>query len=304
MATTTLKQHIPIFVSSTYEDMVVYREAVRAAINDLEHFAKGMELFGSSPETPLEKCLDEVKNCSLYICLIGMRYGSREEKSGYSYTYLEYKEAFDNNIPVLAYILSDDVPILPKYVDKGNSAQLLEEFKDVLKRRHVVSHFNTPSDLKWRVTRDIIGALDKINNIEMDKGQLLDVSNHSSIELTKKFFQRPQKYHSREVDLTIKIKSFSYSFYNDFVQKLGLSPGDIISVHADILDEMGNVATGGYFYTHGTPADKLENHVIGDILRVKVELKHITYQFVQEHDKGKLLEVKSVAVLVVRDIID
>ncbi|MCL2198973.1 MAG: DUF4062 domain-containing protein [Defluviitaleaceae bacterium] len=52
MSTIKKKQHIPIFISSTFEDMLLYREAAANAILNLEHVAKGMEIFGASPETP------------------------------------------------------------------------------------------------------------------------------------------------------------------------------------------------------------------------------------------------------------
>ena len=40
-----------IFISSTYEDMIPYREAASDAITSLEHLPVGMEHFVSSPAT-------------------------------------------------------------------------------------------------------------------------------------------------------------------------------------------------------------------------------------------------------------
>ncbi len=40
------KQHIPIFVSSTYEDMKGYRRVVRDSLHQMESIAKRMEFFG------------------------------------------------------------------------------------------------------------------------------------------------------------------------------------------------------------------------------------------------------------------
>ena len=43
------KQHVPVFVGSTFEDLKDYRTAVREALHRLETIVKGMEYFGSKP---------------------------------------------------------------------------------------------------------------------------------------------------------------------------------------------------------------------------------------------------------------
>ena len=109
-----------IFVSSTYEDMIPYREAVSDALTSIEHLPVGMEHFVSTPDRPLDVCLTDVRRCQLYIVLVGMRYGSIDDETGKSFTELEYEEALKNNIPVLAFVINEnECAILPKFVDTG-----------------------------------------------------------------------------------------------------------------------------------------------------------------------------------------
>ena len=54
MATSLTKQHVPVFISSTYEDMIPYRAEAERVLSRLEQIVKGMEFFGARPETPLE----------------------------------------------------------------------------------------------------------------------------------------------------------------------------------------------------------------------------------------------------------
>ena len=82
-----------IYGSATYEDLKAYRDEVERSIIYMNQTIKGMEFFGSTPERPLDKCLQTVRECKLYIGIIGMRYGSVEEDSGKSFTELEYDEA-------------------------------------------------------------------------------------------------------------------------------------------------------------------------------------------------------------------
>lgn len=74
------------FVSSTFTDMLPYREAIRSAIDRANCKAVGMERFGAASIPSLEKCLEELKTCQIYVCAIGMRYGSIDKESQMSYT--------------------------------------------------------------------------------------------------------------------------------------------------------------------------------------------------------------------------
>ena|SRR5215475_15305293 len=61
------KQHVPVFVSSTYEDLKEHRKAVRDALHRLETIVRGMEDFGSKTKTPKDECLKAVQSCKVYI---------------------------------------------------------------------------------------------------------------------------------------------------------------------------------------------------------------------------------------------
>ena len=123
-----------IFVSSTKEDLIPYREAVETVLTGMEHIPLGMEYFVSSPDSPIDVCLATVRRSQLYIVIVGMRYGSIEEGSGKSFTELEYDEAVKNKIPVLAFIIDEEqCPILPKFVDVGEKAEKLKAIQSKAK---------------------------------------------------------------------------------------------------------------------------------------------------------------------------
>ena len=61
MASTEIKQHVPIFISSTYEDLIPYRDEVQRNLIRLEQIMKGMEYFGSDPQNSLSVCLSQVR---------------------------------------------------------------------------------------------------------------------------------------------------------------------------------------------------------------------------------------------------
>ena len=87
------KQHLPIFVGSTFTDMQEHRKAIQAALGQLETIVRGMEHFGSKPGSPAEECLSVVRSCKVYVGVFGMRYGSIPNNHDKSMAHLEYDEA-------------------------------------------------------------------------------------------------------------------------------------------------------------------------------------------------------------------
>jgi hypothetical protein len=64
-----------VFISSTYTDLVLYREAVVDAVERLGHQAGKMEVFGARPVGAQEVCRKEREECDLFIGVYAHRYG-------------------------------------------------------------------------------------------------------------------------------------------------------------------------------------------------------------------------------------
>jgi len=68
--------HTPrVYLSSTYQDLIEHRRAAAEAIRSADVHCRAMEGYTASDERPLDKCLDDVANCDLYVGLFGHRYG-------------------------------------------------------------------------------------------------------------------------------------------------------------------------------------------------------------------------------------
>lgn len=77
VAQATKRPNVPVFVSSTFTDMQVYRRKVQDALTQLEAVVRGMEQFRSKPGSPVEEYLRVVQTCQLYLGVFGMRYSLR-----------------------------------------------------------------------------------------------------------------------------------------------------------------------------------------------------------------------------------
>lgn len=170
-----MKSIVPVFVSSTYVDLVAYRASVRDALHRLEAVVRGMEYFGALPDTPRDECLRIVRSCRFYVGVFAMRYGSVDLDSGKSLTQLEYEEAQRLGLPSLIYILDEErQAVLPKHIEFGESAEKLREFKRTLKASHVVSFFTTPEDLAVRVSQDLPALIER-SGTPVQQGELAKI---------------------------------------------------------------------------------------------------------------------------------
>lgn len=304
MANAIMKQHVPIFISSTYEDLIPYRDEVQRHLIRLEQIVKGMEYFGSNPQSSLSICLSQVKECKVFIGILGMRYGSIDEDSELSYSQLEYNEAIKNNIPTLIYIIDENHPIPAKNVDVGAGAEKLLEFKKILKKRHTVSFFTTPEDLGQKIAHDLVETLSAIEQIEVRQSSDNKNIKESFTETFRKYLLRPLKYNGVEGELFIRIVSdFSGSTLKDNILcEFGLEIGDTISNYGYVLDENKNDLFSERkvsIYADGECADWLEQVNVGDIIRAKIKLAFCSFKEVSRYDGGTILKDSSYLGLII-----
>lgn len=102
-----MNKKLQVFVSSTYTDLIEERQAAVEAILDAGHIPAGMELFKAGNRSQLETIYKWIDESDIYMLILGGRYGSIEEKSGKSYTQLEYEYALSKNIPVFSVVLTN-----------------------------------------------------------------------------------------------------------------------------------------------------------------------------------------------------
>lgn len=305
MATTQERMNVPIFVSSTYEDLKAYRDEVERSIIYMNQTIKGMEFFGSTPERPLDKCLQTVRECKLYIGIIGMRYGSVEEDSGKSFTELEYDEAVKNRIPVLIYILDENHPIASRFVDKGEGAEKLEAFKSRLKKAHVVSSFTTPADLGKKVTQDLMNELKKDRAIEDSLRTLPSDTEGGDYEILRGFLRRPYKYYGQEIILDMLLTPNQTSSVKVALCKgLGLQVGDVSGIRATAKSPDGKESSSIQLYGEGEMADWIDSVREPRSARLKGRLSYCVLKEDTKHDDGVILKDFMYTRMILLDVIE
>lgn len=132
------------------------REAVLDAIRKLQHQHDAMEFFGARTDLPIETCLDEVRRSDVLVVIVGHRYGNFVPELNISFSEAEYREGNRLGKPCLVYLRDENVPILPKFVERDpEKVTLLDKFRNILQTRHTIATFKAPHDLSVSVAADL-----------------------------------------------------------------------------------------------------------------------------------------------------
>lgn len=143
-----------IFISSTYEDLKEERQAVIETVLRMHHFPVGMEAFGARSKEQWDIIKETIDTSDYYVLIIKHRYGTIEPTSGKSYTELEFDYAVSKKIPVLAFIIKDDVPILPDDIEK-NHLKEFEDFKEKVKNKRIIEFWSNKDDLSSKLASSL-----------------------------------------------------------------------------------------------------------------------------------------------------
>lgn len=150
-----------VFISSTYADLQLERQAVLESVLKLRHIPVGMEHFVSANEEQfnyIKRLLDET---DYYIVIIGNRYGSQAD-DGISYTEKEFDYAVDLGIPIIACIHSnpDSIPVNKSDMEP-DAKQKLSEFRKKVMNHRIVSYFSwdNPSNLSAEVVVALVNTI-------------------------------------------------------------------------------------------------------------------------------------------------
>lgn len=145
---------IRIYVSSTSIDL---RDVRKAAIGAIKRFGPRrfelacMEEYDTEEAPPVEKCLNDVAGCDVYVGLFAWRYGYVVPDFGLSITELEYREAVEGGKTLLLYLGTENATA-GGYVDDPARVRRL---RDELRAQHTIpddAFFTRPDDLVLRLT--------------------------------------------------------------------------------------------------------------------------------------------------------
>jgi hypothetical protein len=140
-----------IYISSTYKDLIEYREIIYKSLRKMGHDVIAMEDYVANDTRPVEKCLSDVEKCDIYVGIFAWRYGFVPEGYEFSITEQEYRSAKTYKIPRLIFLLEDNAFWTPGFMDshtgEGEAGKRINSLRNELKNEHMVSFFDGKVDL-------------------------------------------------------------------------------------------------------------------------------------------------------------
>lgn len=178
-----------VFVSSTSVDLADYRKRVQDVIRQLGAVDISMEHFGARDERPREECLRLVREESdLFVGIYAHRYGYVPKSDEKSITELEYDTATLVKIPRFIYIIDENTAWKPSFIDTGEAAEKLKNFKDRLKTTHLCKFFSNEDQLASFVAADLGRHL--TTGIKIDQHEVSLGVSDSKFKITQEDIQK------------------------------------------------------------------------------------------------------------------
>jgi tetratricopeptide (TPR) repeat protein len=157
-----------IFLSSTAQDLVAYRQKADDTILRLSSESVVMERFGPLSGEPVAECERKARESDVVVCIVAHRYGFVPEKGKGSITRREVEAAKAAGKDVLVWIVADDFPWTEKkeqdlltdptvladpakVAEVAAGVQALVDFKAWLRGTFVCESYTTPDDLKSKI---------------------------------------------------------------------------------------------------------------------------------------------------------
>lgn len=174
-----MEKKYQIFISSTYEDLNKAREKVQDAVLPMYHFPVGMELFGAADEEQWEIIRETIDSSDYYVLIIAQKYGSiisDGPDAGMSYTEREFRYAKEKGIPILVFLINDDVAVQPAHVDKETEkVEKLEKFKTEAKTGRTVVWWSNEDGLATKVTASLYKEFGRKKRLGWIRGDSIDI---------------------------------------------------------------------------------------------------------------------------------
>lgn len=110
-----------------------------------------MEVFGARPGDATEVVTDEIAQSDAFVGIYAHRYGFIPPGSSESITQQEFEFAQKRAMPIFAFIINEDFPWPPKYIEAEPGLSRLKKFKELVNNSVVRDTFTTSDELGYEV---------------------------------------------------------------------------------------------------------------------------------------------------------
>lgn len=146
------------YLSSTFQDLIEFRDRAARALRRLQFDVIAMEDYVATDQRPVDRCLTDVGGVDLYVGLIAFRYGyvpKTDNPDGLSVTEMEYRHAVKKGIPRLIFMIPPgrwDMNLTDAYTGDNDNGARIRQFREDLSDDRMMLKASTPDALEAAVT--------------------------------------------------------------------------------------------------------------------------------------------------------
>ena len=137
-----------VYVSSTRTDLGEHRRLVIEVLTRMGHTHVAMEHYVAEGRPPIEKCLEDVAACDIYVGIVAFRYGSVPPGYDRSFTELEFDRAVETGKKPLVFVLAESAPEWPPMLFEFGAIQRVLDFRRKVADAGIVEFFSTKDELR------------------------------------------------------------------------------------------------------------------------------------------------------------
>jgi hypothetical protein len=246
-----------VYISSVYTEFETVRESIYQYISERATLYEliGMENYGPEDRRVIDKCIEDVNCCDIYICILGFRYGTEANAADpagqkYSFTHWEFitatnKKRAGKSIERLIYIKEDATK-------KENDPRLAALRHEILSSQTVLCRVFSD---ETRLPKLLLKDLDNYTSRVTSKAKPRDVIYKCNREIPDLYFEMnfsndPVQFyflHSHDRDLPhyfVKRKNLDFELREKSVILLELQTNRFIEATSDftILEKLMKAA--------------------------------------------------------------
>ncbi len=196
-----MEKRYQVFVSSTYEDLRLERQAVMHALLELDCIPAGMELFPAADDDQWSLITTVIDDCDYYVVILAGRYGSLDP-TGIGYTEKEYRYALEKKKPIAAFVHKEPGKIASDLCEQDSGGkEKLGSFRELVQKKmckqwstadelagvvsrsvsHLIKHNPAVGWVRGDEVTDVVEVLQMKRRIEDLEGQLTRLANAAPI---------------------------------------------------------------------------------------------------------------------------
>jgi len=160
---------VKVFVSSTTKDLGEARKKVCERLLQLDIQPVSMDWFTADAKPPRQLDETKVKECDVFVIIVGHLYGESPADEEKSFTELEYEAAAASGKPLYPFLATDEFRYDPRLREDDAANEQIQAFRQRLTHEHSPRRFDNEDQLCLEVIAALAPVAKSLGKLMLPK---------------------------------------------------------------------------------------------------------------------------------------